>query len=233
VEQEEGRVGSVPWTVRDVWIGVGVLAAWMAAVVAAAALFTLYQVDVDAGLYVSLGEMVLLAPVWVLGVRKARDGWRAVGLRDFAPAAVGLGCGLMIVSYLLNLAYSVFLMQFDLRMQVDMVPILEGLTSPWAFVLGTVVVAPVVEEIFFRGFVFAGLRQRYDWKVAAVISAALFAVIHLQPLAVLPIFFLGLIFAFLYQWSGSIWPAILMHVSTNTLAVAAAYGQLWLQEMGG
>ena len=229
----EGTEKRVPWTVRDVWIGVGALVAWMAAAVAAGVLIELYDVDVDAGLYVSLGELVLLVPVWVLAVRKAPDGWRAVGLRGFPAGAVGIGCGLMIASFLLNLAYSLVLMQFDLRMQVDMGPILAALDSPWAFVLGAAVVAPVAEEIFFRGFVFAGLRQRYDWKVAAVASAALFAVIHLQPLAELPIFFLGLIFAFLYQWSGSIWPAIFLHVSTNALAVAAASGQLWLGEMGG
>ncbi|MEW5957318.1 MAG: CPBP family intramembrane glutamic endopeptidase [Chloroflexota bacterium] len=39
----------------------------------------------------------------------------------------------------------------------------------------------------------------------------------------LPIFMLGLIFAYLYQVSGSIWPAILMHILTNTLALSVAY----------
>ena len=86
-----------------------------------------------------------------------------------------------------------------------------------------IVVAPVVEELFFRGFVFAGLAQRYDWRVAVLISSGLFAVIHFQPLASPAIFILGCIFAYLYYRSRSIWPAVLMHVSTNTLALGAAY----------
>jgi membrane protease YdiL (CAAX protease family) len=97
------------------------------------------------------------------------------------------------------------------------------LDSPWWLLIAGVIVAPVVEEIFFRGFAFAGLRNRYSWRKAAVISSLLFASVHLQPAALIPIFILGLIFSYLYYRSGSIMPAILMHVSTNALALGAAY----------
>jgi membrane protease YdiL (CAAX protease family) len=56
-----------------------------------------------------------------------------------------------------------------------------------------------------------------------LVSSALFAVAHVVPTSFLPIFILGWIFAFLYKASGSIWPAILMHMLTNTLALSAAY----------
>jgi membrane protease YdiL (CAAX protease family) len=42
-------------------------------------------------------------------------------------------------------------------------------------------------------------------------------------MAIIPIFVLGLIFAYLYHRSGSVWPAILMHVLTNALGLIAAY----------
>ncbi len=70
---------------------------------------------------------------------------------------------------------------------------------------------------------FAGLRERYGWQKAALISSSLFGVIHFTPTAIIPIFILGYIFAYLYQRSRSIWPAILMHASSNTLALGAAY----------
>jgi membrane protease YdiL (CAAX protease family) len=126
------------------------------------------------------------------------------------------------------LIYSLILAQFNLRMQQDLSPLLAELSSPWLFLLGAIVVAPVVEEIFFRGFLFAGLRGRYGWQKAAAISAALFSLVHLQPTAAVPIFLLGLVFAFLYERSGSIWPAVLMHVSSNALALGAAYLALQL-----
>ena len=129
----------------------------------------------------------------------------------------------MVLSFGFNFFYSLFLALFDLRMQVDLVPVFAELSSPWLLLTGGVIVAPVVEEVFFRGFVFAGLRQQYDWKKAALVSSALFAVIHVTPTAMIPVFILGCIFAYLYQHSGSIWPAILMHVSTNALALGLAY----------
>ena len=136
---------------------------------------------------------------------------------------IGLGCGLMILSSTFNLFYSLFLALFGLRAQVDLVPVFAELESPWWLLAGGVIVAPVVEEVFFRGFVFAGLRQQYDWKKATLISSALFAVIHVTPTAMIPVFILDCIFAFLYHRSNSIWPAILMHVSTNALSLGLAY----------
>jgi membrane protease YdiL (CAAX protease family) len=63
-----------------------------------------------------------------------------------------------------------------------------------------------------------------------LLSAGLFALAHILPTSILPIFILGVIFAYLYQISGSIWPAIIMHMLTNILALSVAYGlsQGWL-----
>ncbi len=91
------------------------------------------------------------------------------------------------------------------------------------FFIGGALVAPVVEELFFRGFIFAGFRQKYGWQKAAALSSALFALLHLTPTAFIPIFILGYIFAALYHFSGSIWPGILMHALSNSLALGAAY----------
>ncbi len=220
---EQPQPHSVPWTTRDVWLGVVALVLWLAISLVASVSAYLLSLDVDVGLMITLGELLLLVPVWWFTVRKYRVGWRALGLRSFKGAMIGLGCGLMILSSVFNLFYGLFLALFGLRAQVDLVPIFAELDSPWWLLAGGVIVAPVAEEVFFRGFVFAGLRQRYDWRKAALISSALFAVIHVTPTAMIPIFILGLIFAYLYHRSNSIWPAVLMHVSTNALALGAVY----------
>jgi membrane protease YdiL (CAAX protease family) len=214
---------SVPWTPRDAWWAAGAMVLWLLVSGASMLFARLLSLELNPGLTVTALELLLLVPVWWLAVHKYGAGWQDLGLRGFSGTALGLGCGLLILSYLFNLIYSLVLAQFNLRMQQDLMPLLSELSSPWWFLLGAVVVAPVVEEIFFRGFLFAGLRGRYGWQKAAVISSALFALVHLQPTAVLPIFLLGLIFALLYERSGSIWPAVLMHVSSNALALGAAY----------
>jgi membrane protease YdiL (CAAX protease family) len=94
---------------------------------------------------------------------------------------------------------------------------------PLILLIGGTIVAPIIEEIFFRGFVFAGLRNKWGWQKAALASAGLFALFHILPTSFAPIFILGFIFAFLYQISGSIWPAILMHMLTNTVALVTVY----------
>ena len=222
-EKEIAPVPAVPWTPRDVWLGVGFLLVWMAVSFGGGLVIRWLEIEIDSGLVVGLAELLILVPVWWLAKRKYGATWRDLGLRGFQGWTLGLGCGLMILSFFFNLLYGLFLALFGQRAQVDYVAIFANLSSPWWLLLAGIVVAPVVEEIFFRGFLFAGLRGRYGWQRAALISAALFALIHVQPLAVPPIFILGLIFAFLYQRSGSIWPAIAMHVSTNALGLGAAY----------
>ena len=217
---------AVPWTVRDVWLGVSSFIIWIALVVGLRVWIAQATIEGDlrgVGLLVSLGELLLLVPVWLLTIRKYNADWQQLGLRSFGPAALRLGCGLMLVSFLFNAVYGAVLGYFGLRMQVDLIPIFESLPSPLLFFIGGAVIAPIVEEIFFRGFIFAGLRPRYGWQKAAFISALLFALLHFTLTAILPIFILGLIFAYLYQVSDSIWPPILMHMLTNALALGAAY----------
>jgi membrane protease YdiL (CAAX protease family) len=223
VETTEVSPRSVPWSVRDVWIGVIALALWVIGVYVATFLLRTYSVGLNPGLFIGVTELALLVPLWWLAVRKYGVGWDTLGFRRFDAGTLGMGCGLMLVSLLFNAVYSAFLAVFGLRAQVDLVPIFAELSSPWWLLLAGIVVAPVVEELFFRGFVYAGLAERYSWRKAAVISSALFALIHLQLTAIVPIFILGYIFAYLYRRSGSIWPAVLMHVSTNALGLGAAY----------
>lgn len=223
MQVEQHHPEPVPWTTRDVWLGLVIFGLLLAIAIAVSVLVRSLSWKLDLGLMVSLAELLLLGPVWWLAVRKHRVGWETLGLRGFKGEMIGLGCGLMLLSFIFNFFYGLILALFGLRAQVDLVPIFAQLSSPWLLLVGGAVVAPIVEEVFFRGFVFAGLRQRYGWQKAALASSALFALIHLIPTAVIPIFILGYIFAYLYQRSNSIWPAILMHASTNALALGAAY----------
>ena len=214
---------SIPWTTRDTWLGIVVFGLWLVAYLAVAVLIRMVELSVNAGLLIAIAELLFLVPVWWFTVRKYGAGWDALGLRAFRGSFLSMGCGLMILSFLFNAAYGLFLSQFGLRTQIDLIPVFAELSYPLILFVAGAIIAPVVEEIFFRGFVFAGLRPRYGWKKAALISSLLFALIHLQPTAFLPIFLLGLIFALLYQYSGSIWPAILMHFATNALGLGVAY----------
>lgn len=221
---------AVPWTPRDVLWGLVVFVLWIALFLTLSVLGQELKLPVDGSFIIVFGEAILLLPVWYFTIHKYRVSWAALGLRSFRPWAIGQGCGLMLLSLLFNIIYAGFLALFGLQIQPNIDQLFKQTDFPLTLLFGGAIVAPMVEELFFRGFVFAGLRGRWSWPKAALVSAGLFALAHIVPTAILPILILGLIFAYLYETSGSIWPAILMHTLTNTVALLAAYAidQGWL-----
>lgn len=90
-----------------------------------------------------------------------------------------------------------------------------------------VIVAPVAEEVFFRGFFFGGLRARLPFVWAALISGVFFGSIHLTTgnVAVgVQLSVLGIVLAYLYERSGSLWSPIALHAINNGLAFLVLVG---------
>lgn len=80
----------------------------------------------------------------------------------------------------------------------------------------TIVFAPVFEEIVFRGLFFATLRRRFGFVASALISASVFAVAHgYGVLGFISVLWSGLLWAWVYERSGSILPGILAHMVNN------------------
>jgi uncharacterized protein len=94
-------------------------------------------------------------------------------------------------------------------------------TNKFLLVVGAlvvIVVAPVCEEVFFRGILFAVLRQRMPLWPAAVIDGVLFGFVH-GSLVIVPILAaLGVVFCYVYERTGSIFPTIALHALNNTVA---------------
>jgi len=223
LEEKKPRPMHVPWTTRDMLWGALSVLAWLVVFVAVGMVLPRVNIVLDVGLYIGLAELAMVIPVWWFTVHKYHVGYDRLGLRGFRLQDLLMGFGLMLLSFGFNAIYSLLLASFNLQMQVDVAPVFAELNSPWWLMAAGVLVAPVAEEIFFRSFIFGGLRERFPWWKAAVISSAIFAVLHMQLTAFLPIFILGMIFSFLYQRSGSILPGLLMHIFTNALGLGAAY----------
>jgi membrane protease YdiL (CAAX protease family) len=94
--------------------------------------------------------------------------------------------------------------------------------------LGSVlVVAPFFEECLFRGFFYRHLRGRMGVTRATVISAAVFAAVHMSFQIFLPLFALGVVLAIVTERSGSVLPAMLVHAvfnGANALMAVAVFG---------
>ncbi len=77
------------------------------------------------------------------------------------------------------------------------------------------VLAPISEEIFFRGILFQALKESYSRNVAIIASSLLFMACH-SPMMVGPLM-LGLITAYITDKTRSLWPAIIFHALSNGL----------------
>ncbi len=81
----------------------------------------------------------------------------------------------------------------------------------------TVLWAPLVEEVVFRGALFRHLRGRWSVTVAALLSALVFALLHqYHPAQLVPVFTLGFCFALVREWRGSLIPSIVCHCIHNS-----------------
>lgn len=95
--------------------------------------------------------------------------------------------------------------------------IFEG---PWIFtVLGTVVGAPIVEELVFRGLVYTRLKSGMSPIAAAVISALMFGIMHGELIWVISAFIAGLALVWVYEKTGSLACAIAVHMVNNALSI--------------
>ncbi len=82
--------------------------------------------------------------------------------------------------------------------------------------------APLVEELVFRGLLYGWLAGRWGAGVAVVGSSVAFAAAHVEPAHAILVLPLGLLFGWLRWRSGSLWPSLLAHMINNGLAVTAA-----------
>jgi len=219
--EKEAQAYSIPWSIGDTWIGVFLLVIISGGMVAAIYLGLKKEYFQNIG--VLLLELVYLLPV-VLIFAWRRIHWKYLGFGAFKLNVVGLGCGLLIGGYIIILLHNLLLTTIGVDTQGDQIfQIFNQLKSPiWLFLVGAAV-APVVEEIFFRGFLFQGFRQKYGWMPAVFLSSAIFGAAHLDPVSLIPTFVLGCVLAYVYHRSNSVWPGILFHAAINSLSLCAVY----------
>ncbi|MBE3561433.1 MAG: CPBP family intramembrane metalloprotease [Ktedonobacteraceae bacterium] len=157
-----------------------------------------------------------------------RRAWQALGFRrsHLWRAVLLVVAGFLLITainflygYLITLLHQYFP---SINIQTNDQRVLqEGKLAPlstYALLLAAVLVAPFCEEMFFRGFVFMGLLRGMSLVWAGVFSALIFAVAHADPGSFPVLFIIGLVLAYLRWRSGSIWPAIVLHLLNNGLS---------------
>jgi membrane protease YdiL (CAAX protease family) len=104
------------------------------------------------------------------------------------------------------------------------------LVNALAVVVLVTVIAPLGEELFFRGFFFGALRNWRGWVEGATLTGALFGLIHVGSAPVgylVPLAFFGFGLCVLYEKTGSLYPSIALHALNNSIALGANLDWSW------
>lgn len=168
---------------------------------------------------------VWIVPVYLVAIR--RRGARAADL-GFRRARLGLSVRLIGGGFLIFWGLGALWLYIARHFSIPLQPDLSKYFPPGkeGLMLGlflAAVVAPIAEETFFRGFLFAALRRDYPFWAAAACSALIFAAGHMVPGAIFPLYVLGFLLAWLRERTGSLWPSIAMHMLNNGLYFAAHF----------
>jgi membrane protease YdiL (CAAX protease family) len=171
-------------------------------------------------------QAALLLVSWLFVYRpRALAGLPRFPGRDaLRAAALGAGWGVAawVVSTLLIGIAAVVLEQLGVEPEPQAAERAIELLNPVLVVLAIVVLAPIAEEVFFRGVVFNAWLREGGRRFAFIGSAVLFAVIHVSLVSLLPIFVLGLMLAWIYNRTGTLVAPIAMHATVNGISVALA-----------
>ncbi len=241
--QDLGALEPVPWGVSTVMLAVfAVLFLFLLVLVVVAVIVHVLGIaphsaqELAADLLATLvfeGCMLAISLSLALsrpGMTLRRYGYRRFPLSEsFLPAAGVIG------TYAIVALYIAVVGALHLRTFAPTPNLPEGiLHAPRLLPLAAVeacVVAPVVEESFFRGFVFRGLLGRYvrlipglrlNFWWAAALSGLLFALFHGELGLIVPFTGVGMLFAWIFRRTGSLWPNILAHAGFNAISLALA-----------
>lgn len=176
----------------------------------------------------------LFAVIYAIAILWRRARWADLGFR---PLPSGWGWRAVGVALLAFPAVSgVTWLQMQLlgrQIENPQMDLLAPERFDWSMYLAMLLVAgllaPLVEEVAFRGLLYRWLRERAGIWIAAAGSALGFSVLHGIPGLIPAIAVLGLILAWVYEVTRSIWAPVIVHgvynaVVTTLLYVAAAQG---------
>lgn len=172
-----------------------------------------------------LSASILQAFLWLIILKVSlgqKFSWIQIGIRHVPYQWITLAGGLALVwslrVFLLGpLSFIPFFQQ-----GLDLLQHTLSFSRTWEYIIfgfTVVVIAPFVEEIVFRGFVYRIIRSRYSFIISLFLSAGIFGMIHglTIPLYALNAFLIGIPLAWVYEKSGSLIPGIVMHMTNNAL----------------
>ena len=226
------------WSGRDVfWITAGIALTFLTVTIG----YRLYKRMVlplviqppVPSIWISLGlgfleGVILVGSVYYLGLRRRGFPWANAGIRPAKSEWLLIGVCLGIFAIPLSglIALSIQLI-FNLPVSNPQLPFLAPDGFSWLGAIGMLlmggIVAPFAEELYFRGVLYTWLRQRWGVHIATLASSMIFGIVHGNVALAGAAFVLGIMLAWVFERSNSLWPAVLIHIINNSVKIILLY----------
>jgi membrane protease YdiL (CAAX protease family) len=186
-------------------------------------------------LHVLIATLTLqgMGMVWIaLFLRDHHTGWaEAFGFGNRWPQALGLGVmvavvvvpGTLIIHYACINLMELMHLEVDEQLPVQFLREAHSLGKVLYLGFATILLAPVAEEMLFRGILYPQIKNLGYPRLALWSVAVLFALIHVNLAAFLPLVFLALMLTMLYEWTNNLLACIVVHSLFNAANFAALF----------
>ncbi|EKD48005.1 MAG: Transmembrane CAAX amino protease family protein [uncultured bacterium] len=168
----------------------------------------------------------LLLVVWLRGNISREDfGFKKIKFKDILKfAAIGYASYFIIAMAIAQIGYSWGIEIPGFQQQESHIP-LTGERAGSAITVITIItfLGPIMEEVFFRGFLFNTMLKHWPVKLSFLLSALIFAAIHLEFRSMIPLFLIGLVLNWMFYRTKSLYPGIFFHIINNAIALGLEY----------
>ncbi|MBP2070068.1 MAG: type II CAAX endopeptidase family protein [Anaerococcus sp.] len=208
------------------------------------AVMSLAVIDPDnpnAGLYILLITQLLIAisTYIIIKIKKKQygasyirnkgflsDSWKMIiigfGAAGFGNMIIGLLMSLLEDNILVNHSIDIVNAAFDAN----------DILSTIIQTILVVIIAPITEEVLFRGFVFNETNKIFSLKQAIIINGVLFGLYHMNLLQGINTFFLAMVLSIVYYYRRNIYDCIIVHASNNLIAISSVIIPQYLNVIG-
>jgi membrane protease YdiL (CAAX protease family) len=176
----------------------------------------------------SLETIALVLGIYLFGIRRKRYSWGAVGIRSTSWVWIIVSISVtMIMIPIVSLITLLVLFLSGQPMENPQLDFLlpDGLSAMNALFMLILVgfLAPFAEELLFRGVIYTFLRERWGIWLGVLVSSLIFGLMHGNLAVGVTGFLLGIVAALVFEYSKSLWPAVIVHVINNSLKVSLLY----------
>lgn len=147
----------------------------------------------------------------------SKDFWKMI-IIGFGAAGFG--------NILLSFVIQIFGESSLVKDSIDLVNTVFSASDLFTIILQTLsvaIIAPIVEEYLFRGYIFTESRKAFKPAAAIVVNGLAFGIYHMNLLQGINTFILGMLLASIYYYRKNIVDVILVHASNNTIAIITTF----------